>query len=63
MNNKRRQEIQDTIDSLEIIMCDEQDYLDQMPENLQDSERAATSQESIDNLEYAIGSLQEILNL
>lgn len=60
MNNQRRKQITKLIEELEAIKLtleeiqgDEQDYLDNMPENLQDSARAEASQDAIDLLEYA----------
>ena len=62
MNNSRRKQIEKVIDELEKIRNDEQDYFDNMPENLQYSERGEKSEFAIDALEFAIDQLQEILN-
>jgi flagellar biosynthesis chaperone FliJ len=69
MNNPRRkrlQKIYDTIESalaeLEEIMDEEQDYLDNIPENLQGSERYEKSEEIIDNLEGAVSNLEDVMD-
>jgi hypothetical protein len=68
MNNNRRKAISRVIEQLEIIKNDievildeEQDSFDSMPENLQDSERGQVSQDAIDNLESAVDSIEEVL--
>lgn len=65
MNKQRRKEIDQAINSLmsidlenikdaiQMIVDDEQQSLDELPENLQESERAGTMQEAIDSLEQA----------
>jgi len=65
MNKQRRKEIDQVINSLmsidlenikdaiQMIVDDEQQSLDELPENLQESERAGTMQEAIDSLEQA----------
>ena len=69
MNKARKQNIKsirDTLNSvlsgLENILDEEQDYYDNMPENLQCSTRADTSQDAIDDLTEAIESLNEVIN-
>ena len=73
MNNERRQKIKKVIESLqkhqqniESIMEEENDFLDNAPENLAESERYEKSQnaidyltDAIDNIDEAIGSLEE----
>lgn len=75
MNKYRRKEIEDLIKKLEsikeeitIITDEEQEYYDNIPENLQMSEKAENSQNAISDLEDAecsvddaISSLQSIL--
>jgi biotin operon repressor len=65
MNKQRRKDIDQAINSLmsieleeikdaiQMIVDDEQQSLDELPENLQESERAGTMQEAIDSLEQA----------
>lgn len=70
MNNTRRKELSEiikdlgtvqdkddlyaTISELECIKDDEQYYYDNIPENLQCSQRADDSEEAIDNMEEAL---------
>lgn len=69
MNKQRRKSIMDVIKNiesiksdLESILFDEQDYFDNMPENLQGSIRGEQSEEAIDTLDEAISSLDEAIN-
>ena len=66
MNNARRKEISSIIeqveelkDKLENILADEDEYRDNMPENLWGSERYETSENASENLEYVISSFDE----
>lgn len=47
---------------LESIRDDEQDYYDNIPENLQESERAMASEEAIDYLESSLDNLENIVD-
>ena len=74
MNKKRRKcidsvilkihKLQDVIEQLqqdiEDIAADEQDYLDNIPENLQGSERYEACENAVENLEAAIDWLDDI---
>lgn len=74
MNNQRRKairDIQDRVQSLfdsldaikgeiEQIRDDEQEYLDNMPENMQSGERGETANAAIDELEGAISEIEEL---
>lgn len=74
MNKKRRQcidaviwkihKLQDVIEELqqdiEDIAADEQDYLDNIPENLQGSERYEVGENAVESLEAAINWLEDI---
>lgn len=67
MNNNRRKQIDEAITKvsqvrnlIESIRDDEQEYLDNMPENLQMGEKADISQTAIDVLENAIDDLELI---
>ena len=69
MNNQRRKEIKSILgqleyfkDELERICNDEEDYHDNIPENLQDSDRAISSEEAIDSLNEAIENLENSIN-
>jgi flagellar biosynthesis chaperone FliJ len=64
MNNQRRKEIKNVICKLETvkeeinrILDDEQDYYDNMPENLQNSIRGMDSDEAISNLNDAMDAV------
>ena len=66
MNNARRKEITSIIeqveelkDKLENILADEDEYRDNMPENLWGSEQYETSENASENLENVISSLGE----
>jgi predicted RNase H-like HicB family nuclease len=68
MNKTRREQIQKIIvqvenvkSMLELILEDEQFSFDNIPENLQCSQRGEESQEAIDNLEGAIENLEETI--
>lgn len=69
MNNQRRKEIakavamlDDVNDILDGVNCDENDAYDNMPENLQDSDRASNMQDNIDKLDDACSSISEIID-
>ena len=69
MNKERRREIETLIDELddlkariESVQSDEQDYFDNMPENLQSSERGEMAEEAIGNLDSALDSLDEAID-
>ena len=69
MNKNRRKEININIESLgviksnlESILSDEEDYFDNMPENLQGSIRGEDSENAIDLLSEAIDSIEEIID-
>ena len=68
MNNSRKKEldklceqIEDIKYKLDIIREDEQTYLDNIPENLQSSERYETAEEAVDALENAVDEFDEII--
>ena len=47
------------MDDIEEVQNEEQEAYDNMPENLQESERGEAIQEAIDNLDSAWSSLEE----
>lgn len=49
-------------EELESILYDEQDYFDNMPENLQGSMKGIDSEEAINQLEDAISTLEEAID-
>ena len=66
MNKERRKKLQDIANQIEYltnvlsdISVEEQDYRDNMPENLQGSERYEKADEAIDNIDSAMDSLNE----
>lgn len=68
MNNTRRKQIKMCIDKLEAIKTeieniksDEEDYFDNMPENLQGSIRGSDAEEAIEALEEAIDDLDIVI--
>lgn len=69
MNNSRRKQLRDIseklsglLGELEILRDEEQEYYDNMPESLTESERGQKSYEAISNLDDAYGSLEESIN-
>lgn len=69
MNNDRRARIKDLIGQLEgfkneaeDILSEEQDYYDNIPENLQMSVRAETAEAAISNLEDAISAMDDAIS-
>ena len=69
MNKMRRKEsdkvislIEEAKSMTENIMSEEEDYRDNMPENLQSSMKYDTAEEAIDNMQDAIDSLEEAID-
>ena len=69
MNNNRRNEIKQLSikfellkDELDSILCEEQDYYDNIPENLQSGINAMNSEDAISSLEEAQESLKSLLD-
>lgn len=69
MNNPRRKRISELADKLSDIMGDlqechyeEQEYMDNMPENLWGSERYSIAENAIDYLEEAISNLEDVIS-
>ena len=68
MNKARRKNIQDVVDQLEElksalegIQGEEEEYRDNIPENLQGSERYEKSDEACDTLSGAVDGLEDII--
>jgi hypothetical protein len=53
--------LDECISMLEDIKWDEEDYFDNMPENLQGSMRGCESEEAIDNMDQALDALNEAI--
>ena len=69
MNKSRRKELKKWLENigtikseLENIVDDEQNYYDQIPENLQSGQRACDSEEAIDKMNEAVDILDEAIN-
>lgn len=69
MNNDRRKRINDIIEqtksiqsNIEEILTDEETALDNMPENLKDSDKAFSSQVAIDNLDLAYDTCDDLID-
>ncbi|WP_285947093.1 hypothetical protein, partial [Thomasclavelia cocleata] len=69
MNKQRRKEIDNLISdairletSIEDLLADEQDYFDNMPENLQSSDKAEIAENAISCLEEALSNIQDLLD-
>lgn len=68
MNNKRRKELDELYEQVEdlkfkldTIREDEETYKDNIPENLQGSERYETAEEAVEALDNAVDEFDEIL--
>lgn len=48
--------------SIETLRDEEQDYMDNMPENLQGSERYQTAEAAVDNLDSAMDNLMDAIS-
>lgn len=67
MNKQRKQkivnvkkEIEICKDKLQVLLDEERDYFDDMPENLQGSLKGSNSEDAIDAMERCIEELEEI---
>lgn len=70
MNEERRKQLRvwskkqrGLQDELESILWDEQNSYDNIPENLQNSQRAEDSEEAINQMEEAIEHIEEAIDL
>lgn len=66
MNRQRRKALQDIIDQLEILrmqletlLAEEEDYRDNFPENLQNSERYERTEAICENLSDAVDEMEQ----
>jgi hypothetical protein len=69
VNNARREEIQKAIDKMgeiksdfENILSDEEEYKDNIPENLQGSQKYSDSEDAVNYLQEVIEYLDEALS-
>lgn len=70
MNKIRRQQLRKWLEDmenikseLEVIRDDEQDYFDNMPENLQGSQRGMDAEEAIEQMEEAVSSIEDAISI
>ena len=70
MNKQRRQKIRDVRKEIENckanlqkILDEEQDYFDNMPENLQGSMRGSDSEDAIDTMEGCIDMIENCIDM
>lgn len=61
MNKDRRKRIQNACEILKDVLSEEEMYFDNMPENLQGSDRGMQSEDAIDILTGVVDSLEEIM--
>lgn len=57
-----REKLEELQTSIESVRDEEQDYLDNIPENLQGSERYETAEQAVDNLDSAASSIEELID-
>ena len=69
MNKTRREALQkvydliaDARDTLEMLRDEEDEYRENMPENLQESIRYEAASEAVDNMDSAISSIEDALD-
>lgn len=70
MNRARRQQLKKWLEDLEkikaeleVICSDEEDYFDNMPENLQGSQRGMDAEEAIDQMNEAVSSIEDAISI
>lgn len=70
MNRERRQQLKKWLEDLEkikaeleVICSDEEDYFDNMPENLQGSQRGMDAEEAIDQMNEAVSSIEDAISI
>jgi len=54
--------VEDLVSNLEEIRDEEQEYLDNMPENMQDGEKGDIARAAVESLESVIDALQELVD-
>lgn len=70
MNKARRQQLRKWLEDiegikseLETICSDEQDYFDNMPENLQGSQRGSDAEEAIEQMNEAVEYIEDAISI
>jgi ABC-type transporter Mla subunit MlaD len=68
MNNARRKQISEAIEHMNnalsllyYVRDEEQEVLDNLPDNMRDGERALKFEDNIDQIDYAIGNLEDAI--
>ena len=61
MNKQRRADIEQAKSLLEGARDEEQEYYDNMPENLQASDKGEAAENAVSNLDEAISAIEEAL--
>lgn len=69
MNNARRKQLDKIISKIEVtkndlesVLADEEEYRDNMPENLQSSERYERAESAVSELESAIDCIDDVIS-
>lgn len=69
MNNPRRKQLNNIVESLnelkedlEALLSEEEEYRDNIPENLQGSERYEKADNACDSIQYAIDNIEEAVS-
>lgn len=69
MNNPRRKQLNNIVESLselkevlETLLSEEEEYRDNMPENLQGSERYEKADNACDSIQYAIDNIEDAVS-
>lgn len=56
-----KEKLEELQSSIESVRDEEQECMDNMPENLQGSERYTTAEQAVDNLDNAASSIEELI--
>lgn len=69
MNNPRRKQLNNIVESLselkevlETLLSEEEEYRDNVPENLQGSERYEKADNACDSIQYAIDNIEDAVS-
>lgn len=57
-----KEKLEELQTSIESVRDEEQEYMDNMPENLQCSERYETAEQAVENLDNAASSIEELID-
>lgn len=56
-----KEKLEELQSSIESVRDEEQECMDNIPENLQGSERYETAEQAVDNLDSAVSSIEELI--